>query len=202
VKAATKLEQKQDRAERGAALDNFLRANLFLFFRARAAGEAMAQSFGLSTGKWSLMRSVREEGPQTVADIARARPVARQGVQRMADQLADDGMIEFIDNPAHRRAKLVRIAAKGEETLRQLDANFAPLIERLAAHFSADELKIATDAVKKLSAAMAALLNDSTLRATLLEPRLDRKRRTASLSAQDSRAIDDRVRAVLVEALR
>lgn len=144
----------------GSTLDLFLRTNLFLYFRARAVGEILSQRFGLSTGQWSLMRSVIEEGPQTVADIARARPVARQGVQRMADQLERDGMIEYVDNPAHRRARLVRVTAKGEDTLRRLNAAFGPEIARLASAFSEQELESAHRAVKKLSDTLAALLSE------------------------------------------
>lgn len=38
----------------------------------------------------------------------------------MADQLAADGLVEYFDNPTHRRAKLVRITPNGEKLLRRM----------------------------------------------------------------------------------
>ncbi len=46
--------------------------------------------------------------------------LARQSVQRVADLLEQDGLIVYEDNPAHRRAKLVRLTATGRRTLRRI----------------------------------------------------------------------------------
>src|SRR5205814_2967976 len=97
-------------------MDLLIREILFAYFRLSATGERMFAPSGLTPGKVSLMRSLKEEGAQSVAQIARARPVARQGVQRMADELTAVGLIEFVENPSHRRAKLARLTARGTRT--------------------------------------------------------------------------------------
>ena len=43
-------------------------------------------------------------------------------MQRLADELAADGLVKFIDNPKHRRSKLVQLTPKGDARYRQLDA--------------------------------------------------------------------------------
>jgi len=88
------------------AMDLLIREILFSFFRLNATGERLFAGIGQTPGKVSLMRSLMEQGPQSVAQIARARPVARQAVQRMADELAEQELIEFVENPTHLRAKL------------------------------------------------------------------------------------------------
>lgn len=132
------------------SVDRLLRENLFLFFRARAVGERLFSRVGLSPGKISLMRSVYEEGPQSVAQIARARPVARQGVQRMADQLAKEGLVEFFDNPAHRRARLVQLTPAGRKLLVKIDGGAALWPRELLREFDRREVDTALAVTRKL----------------------------------------------------
>src|SRR5579872_2061544 len=96
-------------------MDLLIREILFSFFRLNATGERLFAGIGQTPGKVSLMRTLMEQGPQSVAQIARSRPVARQAVQRMADELAEQGLLEFVENPTHRRAKLARLTAKGKK---------------------------------------------------------------------------------------
>jgi DNA-binding MarR family transcriptional regulator len=81
-----------------------------------AAGDALAAPLGQSTARSRVLAAV-DDGPRTVAQIARAWSLARQSVQRIADVLARDGLIACEDNPMHRRAKLVRLTPKGAKTL-------------------------------------------------------------------------------------
>jgi DNA-binding MarR family transcriptional regulator len=84
-----------------------------------AAGDALAEPAGQTTARWRVLAAV-EEAPMTVAQIARAWGLARQSVQRVADGLAADGLIAYDNNPAHRRAHLLRLTAKGRARLRQI----------------------------------------------------------------------------------
>jgi DNA-binding MarR family transcriptional regulator len=68
----------------------------FAYFRLNAAGSKIAAKARLSPGKISILRSLRDAGPQSVAQLARSRPVARQGVQVMADQLVKSGLAQFV----------------------------------------------------------------------------------------------------------
>jgi hypothetical protein len=36
------------------------------------------------------------------------RPTSRQRMQRLADELAGEGLVKFVENPKHRRSKLVQ----------------------------------------------------------------------------------------------
>ena len=44
--------------------------------------------------------------------IAQMRPTSRQPMQRLADELAAEGLVEFIDNPRHWRSKLMRLTRR------------------------------------------------------------------------------------------
>ncbi len=122
----------------------------FAYFRLKAVGDRMVARLGQSTAKWGLMRTLHDEGPHTVAQIARSRPVARQWIQHLADGLEGEGFVEFIDNPAHKRAKLMRLTAKGEKILHQMVRREAQWARRTAAAFDLRALRTTCATLRKL----------------------------------------------------
>jgi DNA-binding MarR family transcriptional regulator len=137
------------------AIDLLIREILFSFFRLNATGERLFASIGQTPGKVSLMRSLMEQGPQSVSQIARARPVARQAVQRMADELAEQALVEFVENPTHRRAKLARLTAKGKKLMDEAMGAELQWAGRMARNFSEREVEIAREVIRRLTAILA-----------------------------------------------
>jgi len=90
-----------------------------------------------------MLRSLALEGPQTVPQLARARPVTRQHIQVLADDMAAEGLVEFAPNPAHKRSKLVRMTAKGRKLYDELDASFLAFAEDIAEGMDPGELESA-----------------------------------------------------------
>jgi DNA-binding MarR family transcriptional regulator len=84
--------------------------------RLLAAGDALTRPFGQTSARWQVLGAIADE-PRTVAAIARTMGLARQSVQRTVDVLERDGIVEFTDNPAHRRARLVRLSRRGRRIL-------------------------------------------------------------------------------------
>lgn len=92
------------------------------FHHVRAMGRDSGIVNEWGGGTWGFLRTLALRGPMTVPDIARLRPVARQHVQRLADEAAASGLVEFVDNPRHRRSKLVRLSAKGAREYARMSA--------------------------------------------------------------------------------
>src|SRR5829696_8355822 len=90
------------------------------FFRIRNLGQKEGFITGWGGGAFGFMRSLAMLGPLTVPQIAQRRPTSRQRMQRLADELAAAGLVEFIDNPKHRRSKLQRDACYRELEIRLL----------------------------------------------------------------------------------
>jgi DNA-binding MarR family transcriptional regulator len=134
---------------RGKLLRDLLNEIVYTYFPLRAFGDRITMRFGKTTAEWGLLRTLDERGEQTVAALARSRPVARQWIQRLADQLAGEGMLEFIDNPNHKRAKLMRITREGRRLLLKIAAEFEPRADRIEGEFEQREL---TRALKTLRA--------------------------------------------------
>src|SRR4029453_18690867 len=78
------------------------------FFRIRAFGQKAGFITSWGGGAFGFMRSLALLGPLTVPQIAQMRPTSRQRMQRLADELGAQGLVTFIDNPKHRRSKLVQ----------------------------------------------------------------------------------------------
>src|SRR5512145_2463370 len=102
------------------------------FFRIRALGQKTGLITSWGGGAFGFMRSLALLGPLTVPQIAQMRPTSRQRMQRLADELAAEGLVDFIDNPKHQRSKLVRLTPKGEARYREMRARFMAIASTMA----------------------------------------------------------------------
>jgi DNA-binding MarR family transcriptional regulator len=107
-----------------------------------AAGDEIASPLGQSTARWRVLAAVERE-PLTVARIARDWKLARQSIQRVADGLADDALVTYEENPAHRRAKLVQLTAEGRRVLHRIQAKQATWANEAGAAIGAPDLAAA-----------------------------------------------------------
>ena len=120
-----------------------------------AAGEALAKPAGQTLARWLVLEAVQDQ-PATVAQIARQWHLARQGVQRLADLLVRDGLAVYEPNPAHRRAKLLRLTPQGRSALLTVQAAQRTWADALGAELGEADLRRASavldrvlDAVRK-----------------------------------------------------
>jgi DNA-binding MarR family transcriptional regulator len=127
------------------------------FFRIRAAGQKTGLITSWGGGAFGFMRSLAMLGPLTVPQIAEMRPTSRQRMQRLADELAADGLVEFIDNPKHRRSKLVQLTRKGGARYRTMSARFLDMASSIGGELNEIEIRKTAAVVRQLSADVTAL---------------------------------------------
>jgi DNA-binding MarR family transcriptional regulator len=121
------------------------------FFKIRAVGQKTGLITSWGGGAFGFMRSLVLFGPLTVPQIAQMRPTSRQRMQRLADELAAEGLVEFIDNPKHRRSKLVRLTRKGDARYRELNARFLAIASTLGVSLIEGDIRRTTEIVRQLS---------------------------------------------------
>ena len=121
------------------------------FFRIRALGQKTGLITSWGGGAFGFMRSLALLGPLTVPQIAQMRPTSRQRMQRLADELEAEGLVEFIDNPKHRRSKLVRLTRKGDARYRELKARFLAIASTLGVGLTEGDIRRTTKIVRQLS---------------------------------------------------
>jgi DNA-binding MarR family transcriptional regulator len=112
-----------------------------------SAGDAIAKPAGQTSARWQVLAAARHES-MSVAQIAKVLGVARQGIQRLADVLEREGLVRYIDNPHHLRAKLVGLTEKGAEALAIIDAGQAEWANRLGAELGEEKIGRAIAAVE------------------------------------------------------
>ena len=142
------------RSRAGDALTDLVLRVFALNGRLLAVAEDITEGTPLTAARWQVIGAVLR-GPLPVAGIARSMGVARQSVQRLANEMVEEGLSTWQDNPQHRRAKLLvptqkgwaaierirpiqiafanRVSAKiGEKALREAVATIDALLETLA----------------------------------------------------------------------
>ena len=121
------------------------------FFRIRAVGQTTGLITSWGGGSFGFIRSLALLGPLTVPQIAQMRPTSRQRMQRLADELAAEGLVTFIDNPKHRRSKLVQLTRKGDARYRELNARFLVIASTMGVALGEADIRKTTEIVRQLS---------------------------------------------------
>jgi DNA-binding MarR family transcriptional regulator len=121
------------------------------FFRIRALGQKAGFITSWGGGAFGFMRSLALLGPLTVPQIAQMRPTSRQRMQRLADELAAEGLVKFIDNPKHRRSKLVQLTPKGDARYRELNDRLLAIASTMGVALGEADIRKTTDIVRQLS---------------------------------------------------
>jgi DNA-binding MarR family transcriptional regulator len=121
-----------------------------------AAGDALVADLGLTSARWQVLGAIAmQKSPAPVVRIADTMGLTRQSVQRVADDLAADGLVEYAENPNHRRAKFVVLTRAGEALYAAASRRQAPWAHKLTAGLSAREIDAALQTLARLRARLA-----------------------------------------------
>jgi DNA-binding MarR family transcriptional regulator len=119
-----------------------------LSHRLRVVSEQIHRLGEMTSGKRGILGSLDSSGPLTVPQMARARPVSRQYIQTLVNELAKEGCVEFKENPAHKRSRLVHLTPKGKELLYSMVQREVKLFSRLKLEISEKELRAASSVLR------------------------------------------------------
>lgn len=153
------VNQVIQRTQAGQAIEDLIIEIVATFFLLRAEGMRIGVVSSSGEGYWSVLRLLKVNGPQTVPQLARYRYVPRQSVQKLANEMLSDGVIELMNNPAHKRSKLLRLTPKGEAVFAEMSDRIAVLAEMLAEQQDAAQLQNAANVVKHLHEQLRTMLN-------------------------------------------
>ena len=121
------------RTPAGEALTNIVLDLFRLNSLLLTAGDRLVAGLGLTSARWHILGAiVAAERPQPVAWLARDMGANRQNVQRIVNDLHDEGLVAFEANPHHRRAQLVVLTDKGRQAFDAAMRLQAPWINSLS----------------------------------------------------------------------
>ena len=106
------------------------------------AGDRLVARVGLTSARWQILGAiVSAERPQPVAWLARDLGANRQNVQRIINDLHDEGIVAFEANPHHRRAQLVVLTDKGRQTFDAAMRLQVPWVDGLSDGLSLEDIE-------------------------------------------------------------
>ena len=151
TKAASRTEARPIADSKAEAIAELMFEVAQCFFRIRAVGQKTGLITSWGGGAFGFMRSLALLGPLTVPQIAQMRPTSRQRMQRLADELAAEGLVTFIENPRHRRSKLVHLTRKGDARYRELNTRFLAIASTMGVALSEADIRKTGEIVRQLS---------------------------------------------------
>jgi len=116
-----------------------------------AVGDDLTGELGLTSARWQVLGALAD-GPLTAARIARNMGLKRQSVQRLVNVLTEQGILEFTDNPHHRRAMLVRLTEAGQRKYEQISKIQAQWVNGVSRDLGVEELSAAVKLLQNLEA--------------------------------------------------
>ncbi|HET7543798.1 MAG TPA: helix-turn-helix domain-containing protein [Polyangiaceae bacterium] len=132
-----------------------------LFHQLRALAETVTPvTDGFTASHRAVLESLATHGPQTVPAMARARPVARQHIQVLVNELAALGLVETRANPAHKRSPLVALTGSGARRFQATVQAETKLLQSLRLSLSAGKLTALAGDLETLSEELGRWLAD------------------------------------------
>jgi DNA-binding MarR family transcriptional regulator len=131
-------------------IEQLVYENTALHHRMKIVAQHLHGGGELAAGKRGILKGIELRGPQTVPQMARARPVSRQHVRASLEPLLAGGLVHYVDNPHHKRSKLVDLTPKGMARLEAINRREDEFFKRLQARFDARELRQAADLLRRL----------------------------------------------------
>lgn len=122
------------------------------------SGDLATKPIGQSSARWQVLGRAAYQ-PQTVAQMARDIGHSRQSVQRLANVLAEEGLVKFVKNPADKRAQLLALTGRGTEVLADIDAREREWSQQLLQKLDANLLAELSDRLDGIGKALVAHIN-------------------------------------------
>jgi DNA-binding MarR family transcriptional regulator len=145
----------------GQALTGLILAIFRLNGRLLVSGDRLVANLGLTSARWQVLGAIAlAETPQPVAWLARSMGLNRQGVQRIVNEMRDDGLLELKPNPHHRRAHLVVPTKRGEAAYEAATRLQAPWANELTRGVGVKELAATHKVVAALCERLEQGLNE------------------------------------------
>jgi DNA-binding MarR family transcriptional regulator len=120
------------------------------------AGNRLVMDIDLTSAWWQVLGALGlSPVPLPVAHIARNMGLSRQSVQRVADLLAEKGLVRFEANPHHQRAKLVVLTTQGRAAVKGAEERQRPWARDMTAGLSLERISTALEVLTHMNKHLA-----------------------------------------------
>lgn len=96
---------------------------------------------GITNARWQTISELFAlEQRVTVSELSRHMGLTRQAVQRLADDMARDGLVEFVENPSDARAMHLLLTEAGKATYSEAQEREWQWTNAIAADFDPEQI--------------------------------------------------------------
>ncbi len=136
---------------RGSVFENLMQECFKLNHSLIKVAKQLTADLDVTGAQWGVLGALGEDdAPRSIAEAARRMGLTRQSVQRVADTLAEHGLVEYLPNPADGRAKLATVTDTGRALLTELEARQLDWANRAAGDLSQENIEEAMRLVKHI----------------------------------------------------
>lgn len=131
-------------------LDALIRVIRACFQTLKALGDDLHEDVGVTAAMRAVMEHLFDRAPETVPQIARAKTVSRQHIQKLVDALVAAELAELLENPAHIRSPRVSLTPKGKKVFETMRRREQGVLRNLARSIGASDVKAAHETLSVL----------------------------------------------------
>lgn len=114
-------------------------------------GDQLTKELGLTGARWKILGALFEsDWPMTVPEVARMMGQSRQAVQRLSNEMKEDGLLETQINPDHKRAKKIFLTDNGKEVYALVMRKQMPWANAIATELKYSDLKLTSSVLQKV----------------------------------------------------
>jgi len=112
-----------------------------------------AKSTGLSMPQFSILMQLHHRGPCGMSGISEGYDITPAATSQLVDKLVQGGLIQRVEDPNDRRAKLLSLTDKGRDLVLQGIQERYRWVDELAGKLSAEERSQISEALNILTSA-------------------------------------------------
>ena len=135
--------------------------SVLLYLRLTAWAARFYGKGQLSGPRRTVLVSLANSGPETVAQMARRRSQSRQRFQPLVDALMADGLLQAIPNPAHKQSPLIVLTSRGRKMVDRIHRIEGMWRSRLNLTQPARQIAQSVEVVRAVRLELERLLVDS-----------------------------------------
>ncbi len=107
-----------------------------------AWGDQFCADLNLTSARWQMLGALHlAEEPQTSPQLADRMGMTRQGSQKQLNLLLADGLVETIENPAHKRSSLYTLTPQGQAVYHKIHQRWHQQINNWSTGLKMDDLQ-------------------------------------------------------------
>ncbi|MDA0179518.1 MarR family transcriptional regulator [Solirubrobacter phytolaccae] len=120
----------------------------------RRVGETIAGTAGQTQARWQTLWILGSGGTLTVPQVSRRLGVSRQNIQRLADQLQQEGLVALEPNPDHKTSPLLALTTEGRQALERINLAAEASHLEILEQFPASDVAALRALLRRFTAAM------------------------------------------------